>query len=344
MKRKNFWFLIIVIAVLCIIIPAVSGAYNSLSKKEGVQSAKKTDSEQKNKAVSQQTPSQPKETQEPPANEKYIVQEGDNLWGIAQKFQTTVEAIIELNNLPGDVLEPGQELLIPDSGTQLRVQEALPSRGSRGMNDSGRYIVQEGDSLWVIAESFKIPVEILKELNGLTSDRVFPGQPLLVSGTIRSSNQQVNSASPAEQKPITSAVPKSSPAPKPNPAPTPAPQPKSNVVKTAKQYLGVPYVYGGNSPKGFDCSGFVYYVYQQHGIGLPRVASDQAGVGTKVNTPASGDLVFFSRVKGGSGGIGHVGIYTGNNTFIHSNTNQGVIITSMDSQWYQERYVGAKRI
>lgn len=342
MKRKNFWLFIIGIAILCIIIPAASGAYSSLSKKNGAQSAEKTASEQKNEAASQEVSSQSEErqeeSQEPSASEKYTVQDGDSLWGIAQKFQTSVGAIKELNNLNEDALVPGQELLIPGHGTQLPTEksaENTETRPSRSLDSSGRYVVQEGDSLWLIAEKFQKSVAVIKELNNLTSDRVLPGQTLLVSGAVRPSNLQVNSAPAAARTP--------SPTPKPKPVAPATPKPKSNVLETAKQYLGVPYLYGGSSPNGFDCSGFVQYVYKQHGVSLPRVASDQAGVGTKVNTPAPGDLVFFTREKGGSGGIGHVGIYAGNNTFIHANTNQGVTFTSMDSQWHNDRYAGAKR-
>mgnify|MGYP001115691840 FL=1 len=84
---------------------------------------------------------------------------------------------------------------------------------------------------------------------------------------------------------------------------------------------------------------FVQYVYGLHGIKLPRVAADQAKAGTKVDTPAVGDLVFFAE----NGSVVHVGIYAGNNTFIHANRKQGVIFTSLNQQWYKERYIGAYR-
>lgn len=117
------------------------------------------------------------------------------------------------------------------------------------------------------------------------------------------------------------------------------------VVEAAKKFLGVPYVYGGTSPDGFDCSGFTYYVYKQFGVTLNRTSSAQYLNGTSVSKSdlKPGDLVFFS--QNGSSSIGHVGIYVGNDQFIHSpQTGDVVKISSMTSASYSLRYVGARRI
>ena len=117
------------------------------------------------------------------------------------------------------------------------------------------------------------------------------------------------------------------------------------VVETAKKYLGYPYVYGGMSPSGFDCSGFVGYVYKQCGYSLKRVASDMYynnGVSVSEANLQPGDLVFFSN---SSESIGHVGIYIGGNQFIHaSSSTVGVIISDLSSSYYLSHYQGAKRI
>ena len=152
------------------------------------------------------------------------------------------------------------------------------------------------------------------------------------------------SSSPSRQQASTNANPAPQPKkensnPKQKEKQVNPPQPKANILETAKQFLGVPYIYGGSDPSGFDCSGFVQYVYGLHGIKLPRVAADQEKTGTRVDSPAVGDLVFFAE----NGSVVHVGIYAGNNTFIHANRKQGVIFTSLDQQWYKERYVGANR-
>ena len=110
------------------------------------------------------------------------------------------------------------------------------------------------------------------------------------------------------------------PAPAPKPAETPAPAPVSSasgqaVLNYAYSFLGTPYVWGGSTPSGFDCSGFTSYVYRHFGVNLPRVSRSQATVGTKVaySNLQAGDLVFF-----GNGGISHVGIYIGGGNMIHS--------------------------
>ena len=111
------------------------------------------------------------------------------------------------------------------------------------------------------------------------------------------------------------------------------------VVGIAMRYLGTPYVYGGASPSGFDCSGFVMYVYAQVGVSLPHNAAAQYGHGTPVSRSQlqPGDLVFFD-------GLGHNGIYTGGNSFIHSPHTGDVVKISSISGWYSERWVGARRL
>ncbi len=115
------------------------------------------------------------------------------------------------------------------------------------------------------------------------------------------------------------------------------------IVATAKQYLGVPYLWGGTSPKGFDCSGFAQYVFKAHGISLPRTSKEQYKVGTAVSKAnlKAGDLVFFN--TSGSG-VSHLGIYVGNNQFIHASSSKGVVITSLGNSYWSARYLGARRV
>jgi peptidoglycan DL-endopeptidase CwlO len=112
------------------------------------------------------------------------------------------------------------------------------------------------------------------------------------------------------------------------------------VVGIAMQYLGTPYVWGGSSPGGFDCSGFVMFVYAQVGVSLPHHAADQFGYGVPVSRDQlePGDLVFFD-------GLGHVGIYIGGGQFIHApHTGDVVKISSLDESWYAATFVGARRL
>ena len=109
------------------------------------------------------------------------------------------------------------------------------------------------------------------------------------------------------------------------------------------QFIGTPYASGGSSPAGFDCSGFTSYVYSNYGVSLPRTAAGQAGVGVEVSRSdlVPGDLVFFNTF----GGISHVGIYVGDNSFIHSTVpGDTVKISSMSSSYYSSRYVCARRV
>jgi cell wall-associated NlpC family hydrolase len=113
----------------------------------------------------------------------------------------------------------------------------------------------------------------------------------------------------------------------------------SGVVGIAMQYLGVPYVWGGASPSGFDCSGLVMYVYAQVGVSLPHYTGAQWGMGVPVarSDLQPGDLVFFD-------GLGHVGIYIGNGEFIHAPHTGTVVQISSLSGWYAANYDGARRI
>ena len=121
----------------------------------------------------------------------------------------------------------------------------------------------------------------------------------------------------------------------------PAPDARyGGVVGIAMQYLGVPYVWGGASPSGFDCSGFSMYVFAQIGVSLPHHAASQYGMGTPVSKDQlqAGDLVFFN-------GLGHMGIYIGGGQFIHApHTGDVVKISSLSDSWYARTWVGARRL
>lgn len=118
----------------------------------------------------------------------------------------------------------------------------------------------------------------------------------------------------------------------------------AQIVQLAQQYLGTPYVWGGTGQGGFDCSGFTYYVYRQFGIALPRMSDGQFEVGQAVPLAAllPGDLVFFSTYEPGAS---HVGIYLGGDRFLHASSAAGqVTVTPLSKLYYQERYLGARRV
>ncbi len=114
-------------------------------------------------------------------------------------------------------------------------------------------------------------------------------------------------------------------------------------VNLAYDYMGVPYVWGGTTPRGFDCSGFTQYVFKQLGVTLNRTAAQQLKNGVSVTNLQTGDLVFFEKTYATSAAASHVGIYIGNNQFIHAAAG-GVKVTSLDHEYYAPRYIGARRV
>jgi len=200
------------------------------------------------------------------------------------------------------------DLIYP--GSQLKI----PTENN-GISTPTVYIVKRGDCLSNIAANFGITVSSLKMANNLSSDLIQEGDKLIIAV----SGQSVSRAATI----INGGM----------------------IVDEAAKYLGTPYVYGGEKPGGFDCSGFVQYVFSRFGYRLPRTAAAQYNLGKIVNKSdlQVGDLVFF---KCHSRNIDHVGIYVGNNQFIHSSSPRsgGVIYTSLEENFYVRSYTGAKRI
>ncbi|HBQ25940.1 MAG TPA: cell wall hydrolase [Syntrophomonas sp.] len=272
----------------------------------------------------------------------HVVKTGDTLWDIANKYGVSVNSLQQNNDLSSDRLQIGMKLII-NSTTASRSQ--TPSRVA---DSNSIYTVRSGDNLWTIARNFNTTVDQLMSINNLSSDRLTVGDQLYVRAAARTTT---TTATPSR-----AVYPKATP-----PAPTVKEQPPTTSETNANEaetdlgaticdygakFLGTTYRYGGASPSGFDCSGFVGYVFKQHGINLPRTAASIYGVGVPVDKSnlQQGDLVFF---KGpGASCINHVGIYTANNQFIHSSSGKvyGVTYSSLDGYYYSQYYAGAKRV
>ena len=117
----------------------------------------------------------------------------------------------------------------------------------------------------------------------------------------------------------------------------------ADIVQLASKYQGVPYVFGGTTPRGFDCSGYVQYVFKQKGATLTRTADTQAleGVFVTQRKLKPGDLVFFSTYEPGAS---HVGIYAGKGQFWNATSSRGVMLCSLSDSYWKARYYGARRV
>ncbi|CAM4014741.1 C40 family peptidase [Alkalicoccus chagannorensis] len=114
----------------------------------------------------------------------------------------------------------------------------------------------------------------------------------------------------------------------------------SGVVSAGTDVVGSPYQWGGTTPAGFDCSGFINYAFEQNGENIPRTVAGMWDAGTSVSTPQPGDIVFFETRSGPS----HAGIYMGNNEFVHAGSSTGVTVSSLNESYWSSNYIGAKRL
>lgn len=114
-----------------------------------------------------------------------------------------------------------------------------------------------------------------------------------------------------------------------------------NVIANASELMGVPYVWGGTTTNGFDCSGFIQYVYAKEGVQLPRTVAQMWNATTTVSNPAVGDLVYFETYTAGPS---HLGIYIGNGQFVHAGSSTGVTVSDMNLSYWKNRYLGSKRV
>lgn len=271
----------------------------------------------------------------------YTVTEGDSLSGIADAFGVDLQTIIAANGLYGSyVLQPGQQLIIPGGNPAN-----APSNSTAPSGET--YTVQPGDSVSQIADAFGISLSSIIGANDLSDpSTVQPGQKLVIPGVSGDSG----SSAPAAQSSQSAPAQQSAPQPAPAPAPQPAPVHHSSggsgwsIVSVASKYLGVPYVWGGTSPSGFDCSGFVWYVYQRAGMPIPRDMWGQLQSGTRVSRSdlEPGDIVFFAGTY--EAGLSHDGIYIGGGRFINAvDYGIGVAVRSLNSSYWSSHYFGATR-
>lgn len=261
----------------------------------------------------------------------YTVENGDSLSKIANNYKMTVNTLKSLNNLQSDVIFIGQKLKVsykvvkPTKKPASPVKKpASPAKKPVTVSTDTTYTVKSGDHLSKIASMYNMSVSSLKSLNNLDSNMIFVGQKLKVSttgNTINESKENVSSKNPTQVSNPTQAA---------------------QLIANAKKHLTVPYVWGGSNPNGFDCSGFIYYVFNKSGHSLKRInAAGYYNLSTKVSNPQVGDIIYFKNTY--AKGITHLGIYMGNDMFIHAGGNQ-VQISSIHESYWKSHFAGYGRL
>lgn len=277
------------------------------------------------------------------ADKTYTVKKGDSLYKISKRFKTDIGAISEANELSSIKLAVGTKLIIPSKKSNKEDALALkPVPQISGEAEARTHEVGEGDSLWRIAKKYSITVKELKKLNNLKSNKLKLAQKLIlgpqpphieIETTTSAVTQDKSDSVDAEEIGKLSAAPASQNS-----------KLKELLMFVTRQTIGIPYRFGANSSKSTDCSGYVQRVFRFIGIQLPRSAREQFthGVAVDKENLSIGDLVFFrTYAKFPS----HVGIYIGNNLFIHASSfARKVTIDSLNTSYYVKRFIGAKRL
>ncbi|MGG3469540.1 LysM peptidoglycan-binding domain-containing protein [Neobacillus pocheonensis] len=256
-----------------------------------------------------QTPTTPPPSSSTTTSE-YTVKSGDSLSKIGVQFGMTVQQLKTLNNLTSDMIYIGQKLKVTAQTNTANPTVPTTPAPTPAPATVSEYTVKSGDTLGKISGQFNMTVKDLKTLNGLTSDMIYVGQKLKVSGNV--------STTPTQQADFA-----------------------ETMVSVAKGLMDTPYVWGGSSLSGFDCSGFIYYVANQAGKNIGRYSAEGYYNRTYyVDQPKPGDLVFFENTY--KPGISHMGVYLGDNQFIHAG-EPVVTISNLSNSYWTQHFDGFKR-
>ena len=285
------------------------------------------------------------------ARETYKVQHGDTLLGIAGKIGVTPGSLKTANQMKGSSLKANQTLIIPSPKIK-KVSKSKPSPLQQG----GVYVVKKRDTLSGIARKTGVPISELREINRLAGSALKIGQNLSLTKP-EPEEQPELLAEYMGDEPETETAEGAILSPdeawaeierrkKENAAllgKWSSPDEPKLLVQAAMGFLGAPYRLGGFSARGIDCSGLVKKIYQFFDINLPRTANEQSRVGMRVarSDLSEGDLLFFNTRRRG----GHVGIYIGNNEFVHAaSRKRGVRVDNLDTPYFNKRFIRAVRL
>ncbi|MDA8084581.1 MAG: LysM peptidoglycan-binding domain-containing protein [Nitrospiraceae bacterium] len=248
----------------------------------------------------------------------HTVRKGDTLVSLSKKYSLSTAELKEINHLKSRRLKNGQRLLVKRIGPKT-------------------YVVRKGDTVWKIARKFDMDAEDLRKLNELDGKEIHAGQKLFLEERVNEPDaanyHQILARNVEEELKKTAQSEEFADEPV-----------QDKVVTFAKKMLNIPYKFGGTSILGIDCSGYVKKVYGLLGIELPRTAREQFQEGEAIDRDdlSIGDLVFFRTYASFPS---HVGIYMGNNLFIHaSSKGKKVTIDSLETPYYFKRFIGGKRL
>ena len=273
------------------------------------------------------------------AEERYAVKSGDSLYEISRSFGVGVDAIKRANRLETDSIRPKQILTIPVRKKSLSDEAA----GKPGV-EAEKVVVMKGETLHGIAKRAGISVEEIKEINQLRSSDLKIGQVLVLRKSERREEiEEVEDPGETSPEPAVRKEEENREALGPV-GRWSGSEERNLLVRVVKNFLGVPYRLGGSTLKGLDCSAFVKKIYEIFNVHLPRTAREQFRFGKKIEKSQleEGDLVFFKTRRGENT---HVGIYIGNNEFVHASVgSKEVKIDNLDTPYFSQRFHRGVRI
>jgi peptidoglycan endopeptidase LytE len=276
------------------------------------------------------------------AEERYTVKPGDSLYNISKLFGVSTEVLKKMNGLEGNGIKPRQVLIIPtQSEKQTRATIKSPSV------ETESYIVRKGDSLYTISKRIGLSAGEIKRMNQLRSAALRVGQVLNLPKTglgdkVEEAEELGGSEEPTVERLAEGNVDKQEIAE--SLGKWSNPEERNLFIRVVKTFLGAPYRLGGSTLKGIDCSAFVKKIYEIFNTHLPRTAREQFQIGKKVEKHEleEGDLVFFKTRRSNNG---HVGIYIGNNEFVHaSNLDKKVKVDNLGTPYFSKRFLKGVRL
>jgi cell wall-associated NlpC family hydrolase len=279
----------------------------------------------------------------------YVVQKGDSLSTIGARYNLTVSELKSMNKLTSNTIIVGNILRLRSERANAFANNSAPASAVQAPAAASESPITDKAAVPAASQPVEKPAALVtpqavqKPAASVAPQAV---QKPAASVTPQAVQKPAASVAPqAVQKPAASVAPQAVQKPAASVAPQAVQRPAGaasnvqSIIDEAKKYIGSPYLWGGNTPSGFDCSGYVKYVFAKLGVSLPRTTETQWSATTPVNTPSVGDLVFFQTYKPGPS---HVGIYLGNNKFI-SAASSGVTISDMTSSYWGTRYLGARK-